>query len=95
MSKQIKHLDHEHERIVCEQVEDLINYLNTSIYRSEVYSHINMCLNVLTGALITIAHNYVDEEDEEKFIKNILITLKANFDANRKNKRCTQEKLGR
>lgn len=41
----------------------------------------------LTGGPVTIAHNFVDEDKEEMFIENMAITFRANFDANRKNKR--------
>lgn len=87
MNGPFKRLDDHHEDIVRQSVHDLIDFLDKDIPRSKDYSHINMSINVLTGGLVTLAHNFIAEEDEDRFIKNMALTLKANFDANRKNKR--------
>jgi hypothetical protein len=91
MANPIKRMDDEHEKIVREAVERLIQFLDKAIPRSKVYTHVNMCLNVLTGGLVTIAHNFVEERDEEKFIHHMIVNLKTNFDVNRKNKRSPSE----
>ena len=87
MNIPIDRMDNEHEKMIRIAVIDLLKFLDKEMQRSKVYTHVNMCINVLTGAIITLAHNFVAEEDEERFIKQMVLTLKANFDANRDDKR--------
>ena len=87
LREKIEEMDVAHQKIVRDQVEALIKFLDASVPRSALYSHVNMSLNILTGCLVTIAHNFIHVDYEEKFIDNMILTLRANFEANRNNNR--------
>lgn len=87
MIKKIERLDTEHEKIVKDVGDKLMEWLQVHVPPTGSYSEINMSLNILTICLFTIAYRFIEESNHEYFIKNISKTLKANFDANRKNQK--------
>ena len=80
----MERLDEKHEKLVNEAVKRLLKFIDGDLPRSDSYSYINLCLNVLTGGIILIANNFIDEDQEELFIEKMSLLFRVNFDANRR-----------
>ena len=75
-------LDDKHEIEVGVWIEKVIKFLDLTVPRSESYSHVNMCLNILFGAHFTIASNFFDTKElQEWFIDQMVKSYRLNFDA--------------
>lgn len=88
MTKINTRLDAQHEEIVREQINKLLKHIDKSVPRSKFYSVPNMAINVIIGALLSIAHNFVDgEEEQDRFIEMMISTLRENFQEQQKMRR--------
>lgn len=88
MTKNNTRLDAKHEAIVMQEISKLLKHLDKSVPRSKVYSVPNMAINVLTGALLSIAHNLIEgEEEQNRLIEMMVLNLRHNFQQQQKMKR--------
>lgn len=76
-------LDEEHRDIMQLAVLNLFKFLDKEIPESEKYSHLNLALNVIIGALSTISFNFISIEGEEEFLKTIVTQIKESMDCHR------------
>lgn len=85
--EQIENLNEQGQIIIKEMVEKMFLFLDMELPRITEYSHITMCLNVLICTLASVGVNYVkDIPSQREFVRQVKITLEANFQANNKRK---------
>ncbi len=80
----IEQLNEKHHEQIGSLSEELIKWMDDNLARSDVYSHPNLCLNLLTVTLFRLGYTFFkdDVEIQKQFVKNISDTLTANFKVN-------------